>query len=99
MLNATKIDDNFGTISNNVTEFASRIENNNNSTTQEEELAMVHVIPIPTELRMDEIYVSVYVTWMYLGFMYVLPFGGLSVLNLLIYLDVRKVLEVVGEKT
>ena len=27
---------------------------------------------------------------MYLVFMYVLPFGGLSVLNLLMFLDVRK---------
>ena len=49
-------------------------------------------LPVPTSLRMNPIYISVYVTWMYLVFMYLLPFGGLSVLNLLIYLDVRKVL-------
>ena len=51
----------------------------------------VNVIPQPTRLRTNEIYISVYVTWMYFVFMFVLPFGCLSVLNLLIYLDVRKV--------
>ena len=51
----------------------------------------INVIPQPTRLRMNEIYISVYVTWMYFVFMFVLPFGCLSVLNLLIYLDVRKV--------
>jgi hypothetical protein len=42
-----------------------------------------------TELRQDPTYISVYITWMYLVFMYVLPFGGLSILNLLMFLDVR----------
>ena len=51
----------------------------------------INVIPQPTQLRTNEIYISVYVTWMYFVFMFVLPFGCLSVLNLLIYLDVRKV--------
>ena len=51
----------------------------------------INVIPQPTRLRTNEIYISVYVTWMYFVFMFVLPFGCLSVLNLLIYLDVRKV--------
>ena len=49
------------------------------------------VIPLPTSLRQDPTYISVYVTWMYFVFMFALPFGCLSVLNLLIYLDVRKV--------
>ena len=39
---------------------------------------------------MNETYLNVYITWMYLVFMYVLPFGGLSVLNSLMYLDVRR---------
>ena len=42
------------------------------------------------DLRMNETYLNVYITWMYLVFMYVLPFGGLSVLNSLMYLDVRR---------
>ena len=45
---------------------------------------------VMTNLRQDPTYISVYITWMYLVFMYVLPFGGLSVLNLLMFLDVRK---------
>ena len=44
----------------------------------------------PKDLRMDPTYINVYITWMYLVFMYVLPFGGLSVLNTLMYLDVRR---------
>ena len=44
---------------------------------------------ITTPLRRDPTYVSVYITWMYLVFMYAVPFGGLSVLNLLMFLDVR----------
>ena len=45
----------------------------------------------PTPMRENTIYVTVYITWMYLVFMYALPFGGLSVLNTLMYLDVRQV--------
>ncbi len=44
-----------------------------------------------TEMRQNSVYVSVYITWMYLVFMYTLPFTGLSVLNLLMFLDVRYV--------
>lgn len=46
-------------------------------------------VPEMTSLRQNEYYISIYITWMYLVFMYVLPFGGLSVLNMLIFLDVR----------
>jgi hypothetical protein len=42
-----------------------------------------------TSLRQNPDYISIYITWMYLVFMYVLPFGGLSVLNMLMFLDVR----------
>ena len=42
------------------------------------------------DLRQDPTYINVYITWMYLVFMYILPFGGLSVLNTLMYLDVRR---------
>ena len=44
---------------------------------------------ITTSLRENPIYISVYITWMYLVFMYALPFSGLTVLNILIFLDVR----------
>lgn len=43
-----------------------------------------------TEMRQNELYISIYITWSYLVFMYVIPFGGLSVLNLLMFLDVRR---------
>lgn len=48
-----------------------------------------HAEIVTTSMRQDETYISVYITWMYLVFMYTLPFGGLSVLNVLMYLDVR----------
>lgn len=42
----------------------------------------------PTPLRTDPAYINVYITWMYLVFMYFLPFAGLAVSNLLIYREV-----------
>ena len=63
----------------------------NNSENEGYEEESQSVIPLPTSLRQDQTYISVYVTWMYFVFMFALPFGCLSVLNLLIYLDVRKV--------
>ena len=65
------------------------VSNSSNNGSYEEESQSV--IPLPTSLRQDPTYISVYVTWMYFVFMFALPFGCLSVLNLLIYLDVRKV--------
>ncbi len=44
---------------------------------------------VPTPMRLNTVYIGVYITWMYLVFMYMLPFGGLSVLNMLMFLDVR----------
>jgi hypothetical protein len=41
---------------------------------------------LPTNLRMDPIYISIYVTWMYLVFMYIVPFASLAILNMLIFL-------------
>lgn len=49
---------------------------------------------ITTKLREDPIYISVYITGMYLVFMYTLPFSGLSILNYLIFVDVRKVFQI-----
>lgn len=49
-----------------------------------------HVEVQMTSMRESKAYISIYITWMYLVFMYVLPFGGLSVLNMLMYLDVRR---------
>ena len=42
-----------------------------------------------TKLRQNVYYKSIYITWMYMVFIYVLPFAGLSILNMLIFLDVR----------
>ncbi len=42
-----------------------------------------------TELRKNEVYVSVYVTWMYFVFMYIIPFASLAIFNLLIFLEIR----------
>lgn len=41
-------------------------------------------------LRSDPTYISVYVNWSYFVVMYVLPFGGLAVLNAAIYRQVRR---------
>ncbi|KAG8227500.1 hypothetical protein J437_LFUL002389 [Ladona fulva] len=43
-----------------------------------------------SSLRSDPTYISVYVNWSYLVVMYVLPFGGLAVLNAAIYRQVRR---------
>lgn len=43
-----------------------------------------------TELRKDPIYINVYITGMYLVFIYMLPFSALAVLNAAIYRQVRQ---------
>ena len=40
-----------------------------------------HVVVVATQLRTNETYVTVYINWMYLIVMYVIPFGILVVLN------------------
>ena len=40
-----------------------------------------HVVVTATQLRTNETYVTVYINWMYLIVMYVIPFGILVVLN------------------
>ena len=45
---------------------------------------------LPTDLRSDQIYVKVYIWWMYLIVMFILPFLALTVFNLLIYVQVRR---------
>lgn len=42
----------------------------------------------PTDFRLNNIYVNVYVHWCYLIFMYAVPFGCLAVLNAAIYRQV-----------
>ena len=44
---------------------------------------------IPTELRQNHYYVSIYYTWAYLIFMFFVPFSCLAIFNLLIYRQVR----------
>lgn len=46
----------------------------------------------PTELRMHDNYISIYVTWMYLVFMYLIPFAALAIFNLLTWLEMRRAL-------
>ena len=47
-------------------------------------------VPWPTELRDNEVYIGVYVTWLYLVVMNIVPFLSLAVFNLAIYLEVRR---------
>lgn len=44
----------------------------------------------PSSLRKDPSYIKIYIHWMYLIFMYFIPFGCLTVLNTLIYRQVSK---------
>eukprot|EP00095_Tigriopus_kingsejongensis_P005525 maker-scaffold282_size228295-snap-gene-1.19 protein:Tk05525 transcript:maker-scaffold282_size228295-snap-gene-1.19-mRNA-1 annotation:"fmrfamide receptor" len=45
---------------------------------------------IPTWLRQNPTYISVYITWLYLVVMYIVPFTCLAAFNLRIYLQIRK---------
>ena len=44
----------------------------------------------PTDIRLDENYITVYITWMYLVFMYFIPFSTLAVFNLMTWLEMRR---------
>ncbi|CAL8089495.1 unnamed protein product [Orchesella dallaii] len=46
-----------------------------------------------TELRIDPVYKEVYIFWIYLIVMFILPFVTLSVLNLCIFLGIRKLVK------
>ena len=61
-----------------------------NSTMFLEEFGENKTVQAATELRKDPVYISVYVTWMYFVFMYIIPFASLAVFNLLIFLAIRK---------
>eukprot|EP00095_Tigriopus_kingsejongensis_P010932 snap_masked-scaffold206_size259025-processed-gene-1.14 protein:Tk10932 transcript:snap_masked-scaffold206_size259025-processed-gene-1.14-mRNA-1 annotation:"fmrfamide receptor" len=43
-----------------------------------------------TDFRKSALYIKLYISWMYLVFMYIIPFVSLAVLNLLIFLEIRK---------
>ena len=45
---------------------------------------------VQTELRLNSTYVNIYITWLYLVVMYIVPFTCLAVFNLLIYTEVRR---------
>ena len=45
---------------------------------------------VSTELRADPTYINVYITWLYLVVMYIVPFSCLALFNLLIYREVRR---------
>lgn len=49
-------------------------------------------IPLPSSLRSNQIYISVYIHWLYLLFIYFLPFSCLAVLNAAIYRQVSVLL-------
>lgn len=44
--------------------------------------------PVPSTLRKNPTYISVYIHWMYLVFLYIFPFSSLAVLNAAIYRQV-----------
>ena len=44
----------------------------------------------PTQLRENKDYIDIYVNWMYLVFMYIIPFSCLAILNLLTFLEIRR---------
>lgn len=44
----------------------------------------------PTQFRLNEVYVNIYIHWCYLIFIYLLPFISLAVLNACIYRQVSK---------
>lgn len=46
--------------------------------------------PVPSDLRQNLTYISVYIHWMYLVFLYILPFSSLAVLNAAIYRQVSE---------
>ncbi|KAK9497380.1 hypothetical protein O3M35_004712 [Rhynocoris fuscipes] len=46
--------------------------------------------PVPSSLRNNQMYISVYIHWLYLLFIYFLPFIILAVLNTAIYMQIRK---------
>ncbi|XP_059616844.1 FMRFamide receptor-like [Phlebotomus argentipes] len=43
-----------------------------------------------SEMRLDTYYIEIYIHWLYLIFIYVLPFSQLAILNSLIYAQVRR---------
>jgi len=45
---------------------------------------------VPTQLRENKTYIEVYINWLYLIFLYLTPICLLSVLNILIYREVRR---------
>ena len=45
---------------------------------------------VPTALRENDVYIGVYMTWLYLVVMNIVPFLSLAVFNLAIYLEVRR---------
>jgi len=59
-----------------------------NAYNEQEQLNRTQVIP--TKLRQNETYISVYITWMYLVVMYIVPFTCLALFNLRIYIQIRR---------
>ena len=45
---------------------------------------------VSTPLRADPTYINVYITWLYLVVMYIVPFSCLALFNLLIYWEIRR---------
>ena len=47
-------------------------------------------VVVPTDLRMNEMYIKWYITWSYLLFMYIIPFAILLIFNMIIYLKTHR---------
>ena len=44
----------------------------------------------PTDMRLDTTYKTAYITWMYLVFMYFIPFSTLAIFNLMTWKEMRR---------
>ena len=49
-----------------------------------------YAVIVQTAIRANETYISIYITWLYLVVMYIVPFTCLAVFNFLIYMEVKK---------
>jgi len=45
---------------------------------------------VTTDLRNNDIYIEIYMTWMYFVFMYIIPFSLLAIFNFLIYRKIKR---------
>lgn len=51
---------------------------------------VTRIIVIPTQLRLDSYYIEIYIMWLYLIVMYLVPFLCLMIFNFFIYREVSR---------